>query len=67
MIAICLVLIWVSQVHSSYQIIVSYHLLSTNLFFYFDLYFTLILNSYTLWILSYSIFFIYYYKIVMLC
>ena len=37
MIAIYLVLIGVSMVHSSYQIIVSYNLLNTNLYFYFDL------------------------------
>ena len=37
MIVIYLVLIGVSQVHSSYQIIVSYNLLNTNLYFYFDL------------------------------
>ena len=37
MIAIFLVLIGVSQVRSSYQIIVSYDLLNINLYFYFDL------------------------------
>ena len=41
MIATYLVLIGVSQVHSSYQIIVSYNLLNSNLYFYFDLYFVL--------------------------
>ena len=39
MIVIYLVLIGLSPVHSSYQIIVSYNLLNTNLYFYFDLYF----------------------------
>lgn len=41
MIAIYLVLIWVSQVYSSYQIIylVSYNLLNANLYFYFGIYF----------------------------
>ena len=39
MIAIYVVLIGVSQVHSNYQIIVSYNLLNANLYFYFYLYF----------------------------
>ena len=42
MIAIYLVLIGVSEVHNSYQIIVSYNLLNTNLYFYFELYFDII-------------------------
>ena len=39
MTAIYMVLTGVSQVHSSYQIIVSYDLLNTNVYCYFDLYF----------------------------
>ena len=37
MIVIYLVLIGVSQVDSSYQIIVSYNLLNTNFYLYFDI------------------------------
>ena len=66
MIAIYLVLIGVSQVHSSYQIIVSFNILNTNLYFNFFIY-SLILYNCTLWILSYSMFFKYCHKIVILC
>ena len=61
MIVIYLVLIGVSQVHSSYQKIVSYNLLNTNLYCYFDLCFDTI-KLYYVDIVIFHVSFIYCYK-----